>query len=81
MNSEQTPQSENVTAKPITPECSLECYGNMDEHYSYKCSTLFEGDIARLCTKATLTKKIKCWPFLVGLIPSHLSEDDQYYGP
>lgn len=71
------PQPQNDTATPST----LGCYGNMDEYYSYKCSTQCEGDIARLCAKATLRKRIECWPFLIGLIPSHLSESDQSYSP
>ena len=77
MKGKQMPQLQNDKAIPST----LECYGNMDEYYSYKCSTQCEGDFARLCAKATLRKKIECWPFLIGLVSSDLPESDQSYRP
>jgi len=72
MKGKQMPQPQNDKTAPST----LECYGNMDEYYSYKCSTQCERDFARLCVKATLRKKIECWPFLTGLISPDLSEGD-----
>jgi hypothetical protein len=73
MEGKQMPQSQNDEITPNT----LKCFGNMDEYYSYRCSTQCEGDFTRLCTKATLRKKIESWPFLTGLISSDLSENDK----
>ena len=72
MKDKQMPQPQNDKVTPVT----LECYGNTDEHYSYKCSTQYKGDFARLCVKATLRKKIESWPFLKGFISSNISEND-----